>query len=61
MNWYRKNYYDTNATWESNPYSYIVSQVGSNGMPISVIEMVEPLHSPTRITANKYGLPTPST
>lgn len=38
MNWYRKNYYDTNATWESNPYSYIVSQVGSNGMPISVIE-----------------------
>ncbi len=38
MNWYRKNYYDTNATWESNPYSYIVSQVGSNGKPISVIE-----------------------
>lgn len=38
MNWYRKNYYDTNATWKSNPYSYIVSQVGSNGRPISVIE-----------------------
>lgn len=37
MNWYRKNYYDTNATWESTPYDYIVSQVGSNGMPISVI------------------------
>ena len=38
MNWYRKNYYDTNATWTSNPYSYIVSQTGSNGLPISVIQ-----------------------
>ena len=38
MNWYRKNYYDTSATWESNPYSYIVSQKGSNGLPISVIQ-----------------------
>ena len=42
MNWYRKNYYDTNATWTSNPYSYIVSQT-------------------TRTTANRYGIPTPST
>lgn len=38
MNWYRKNYYDTNATWTSNPYSYIVSQTGSDGLPISVIQ-----------------------
>lgn len=38
MNWYRKNYYDTNATWTSNPYSYIVSQTGSDGLPISVVE-----------------------
>ncbi|HIY49462.1 MAG TPA: SusC/RagA family TonB-linked outer membrane protein [Candidatus Barnesiella excrementavium] len=38
MNWYRKNYYDTSATWTSNPYSYIVSQTGPNGLPISVIE-----------------------
>ena len=37
MNWYRKNYYDTNATWTSNPYSYIVSQTGSDGLPISVL------------------------
>ena len=38
MNWYRKNYYDTNATWTSNPYSYIVSQTGADGLPISVIQ-----------------------
>ncbi len=38
MNWYRKNYYDTSATWLSNPYSYIVSQTGSDGLPISVIQ-----------------------
>ena len=37
MNWYRKNYYDTNATWLSNPYSYIVSQTGADGLPISVL------------------------
>ena len=37
MNWYRKNYYDTNATWLSNPYSYIVSQIGADGLPISVL------------------------
>ena len=37
MNWYRKNYYDTNATWLSNAYSYIVTQTGSDGLPISVI------------------------
>ena len=37
MNWYRENYYDTNATWTSNPYSYIVSQTGSDGLPISVL------------------------
>lgn len=50
MNWYRKNYYDTNATWESNPYSYIVSQVGSNGMPISVIE-----NGRTALSDSNYG------
>lgn len=37
MNWYRKNYYDTNATWQSSAYDYIVPGVDENGMPISVI------------------------
>lgn len=38
MNWYRKNYYDTSATWQSNPYSYIASEIGADGLPISVIQ-----------------------
>ena len=37
MNWYRKNYYATHATCLSNPYSYIVSQTGADGLPISVL------------------------
>ena len=38
MNWYRKNYYDTSAPWQSNPYSYIASEIGADGLPISVIQ-----------------------
>ena len=38
MNWYRKNYYDTEATWLSKKYDYIVSEIGPNGLPTSVIQ-----------------------
>lgn len=38
MNWYRKNYYDTEATWLSKKYDYIVSETGPDGLPISVIQ-----------------------
>ena len=37
MNWYRKNYYDTSATWQSKKYDYIASETGPDGLPISVI------------------------
>ena len=36
MNWYRKNYYDTSATWQSKKYDYIASETGPDGLPISV-------------------------
>ena len=38
MNWYRKNYYDTEATWLSKKYDYIVSETGPDGLPTSVIQ-----------------------
>ena len=38
MNWYRKNYVDYGGTWESNPYDVRETQIGSDGLPITVIK-----------------------
>ena len=38
MDYYRKNYYDLNGTWTSNPYNVIEQQTGKDGLPISVIK-----------------------
>lgn len=37
MNWYRKNYYDTNATWLSNYYDYIEATTNAKGETIYAI------------------------